>query len=168
MPQVRNSCSCGISAIFFKVFFYDWNPSSNDNVSFFRVFFLGIMIWKETSFFSGEGGSFFRWGRGGFIFKLGGHGGVALVLMDWDWKNHRMGGGDPSPPALPPHYVKPWLCNPPTFNITKTSESIELLPLFVDDRKVFTVKVKANIARFWQCDEFSAIQCDPIKSGKWN
>ena len=40
------------------------------------------------------------------------------------------------------------LCNPPTFNITKTLESVELPPFSVNDRKVFTVKVKANITDF--------------------
>ena len=40
------------------------------------------------------------------------------------------------------------LCNPVTLNNTKTSESVELLPLLLDDRKVFTAKVKANIANF--------------------
>ena len=38
------------------------------------------------------------------------------------------------------------LCNPVTFN-TKTVESIDLLQLLVDDRKVFTAKVKANIGK---------------------
>ena len=40
------------------------------------------------------------------------------------------------------------LCNPPTFNITKTTKTEELPPFFVDDRVVFKVKVKANIADF--------------------
>ena len=41
-----------------------------------------------------------------------------------------------------------WVCNREIFNNTKTLESVDLLPLFTDDRKVFTVKVKANIAGF--------------------
>ena len=137
MPHVRKSYSCRISAIFFKVLFYDWNPSSNDNFSFFRLFF---SIGK------------------GFIFQMGG---LHFYVGGGAW------GVSPSPHA-PPHYVKSWLCNPPTFNITKTSEWIELLPLSIDDRKVFTVKVKVNIAGFWQRDEFSATHCDPVNSGKWN
>ena len=40
------------------------------------------------------------------------------------------------------------LCNPPTFNITKTLELVKLPPISINDRKVFTVKVKANIADF--------------------
>ena len=40
------------------------------------------------------------------------------------------------------------LCNPPTFNITKTMKTVELPPFFVDDRVVFKVKMKANIADF--------------------
>ena len=153
MPHVRKSYSCRISAIFFKVLFYDWNPSSNDNFSFFRLFFS-----------MGKG---FIFQMGGLHFYVGGRAwGVSLVLMEGDWKNHRVGG--PPPPMPPPHYVKSWLCNPPTFNITKTSEWIELLPLSIDDRKVFMVKVKVNIAGFWQRDEFSATHCDPVNSGKWN
>ena len=38
------------------------------------------------------------------------------------------------------------LFDPLTFN-TKTLESVELSPLFADDRKVYTAKLKANIAR---------------------
>ena len=37
------------------------------------------------------------------------------------------------------------LCNPSTFN-TKTLESVDMPPLFGNDRKVFTVKLKFNIA----------------------
>ena len=40
-------------------------------------------------------------------------------------------------------------------------------PFSVDDRKVFTAKVKTNIANFWQHDEFSATVSDPVVSGKW-
>ena len=40
------------------------------------------------------------------------------------------------------------LCNPPTFRITKTSESVKLQPFSVDDRKVFMAKVKANTTDF--------------------
>ena len=46
-------------------------------------------------------------------------------------------------------------------------ESLELLPFFVDERKVFTAKVKANIANFWLCAEFSATIGDPVASEKW-
>ena len=49
-----------------------------------------------------------------------------------------------------------------TFNDEETSESVELLPLFLDDRKVFTVKMKANTANFWLCGKI-----DPFASGKW-
>ena len=49
-----------------------------------------------------------------------------------------------------------------TFNNAETSESVELLPLFIDDRKVFTVKMKANTAYFWLCGKI-----DPFASGKW-
>ena len=38
------------------------------------------------------------------------------------------------------------LFDPLTFN-TKTLESVELSPLFADERKVYTAKLKANIAR---------------------
>ena len=40
------------------------------------------------------------------------------------------------------------LCNPVTFNNRKTSDSADLPPLFVEDRKVFIAKVKANIVTF--------------------
>ena len=40
------------------------------------------------------------------------------------------------------------LCSSPTFSTTKTLELVELPPFFVDDSKVFTAKVKANIAEF--------------------
>ena len=30
-------------------------------------------------------------------------------------------------------------------------KTVELPPFFVDDRVVFKVKMKANIADFWQC-----------------
>ena len=48
----------------------------------------------------------------------------------------------------------------------KTSEWVEVPSYSVDDRKVFTVKVKANIAYFWQRDEFSAIMSDSVVSRK--
>ena len=40
-------------------------------------------------------------------------------------------------------------------------------PLFIDDRKVFTAKVKANIANAQLCGEFSATVIEVI-SGKRN
>ena len=65
MPQVRKSCSCGISAIFFQCFFYDWNTSINDSFRFFRVFSRNHLL---------ERGFTFQWGSClsdgvGFIFK---------------------------------------------------------------------------------------------------
>ena len=63
--------------------------------------------------------------------------------------------------------IKCGLCNPPTFNTTKTLESAELPTFSADDRKVFRAKGKANIANFWLCDEFSATISDPVVSEKW-
>lgn len=40
------------------------------------------------------------------------------------------------------------LYNPVTFSDTETLESLDLLPLYVDDRKVFTAKAKANNVDF--------------------
>ena len=45
--------------------------------------------------------------------------------------------------------------------LQKTLESAESPPFSADNRKVFTVKVKANIANFSLCDEFNGTISDP-------
>ena len=52
------------------------------------------------------------------------------------------------------------LCNPETFNNSKTLALVDFTPLFLGDRKVFRAKLKVNINNFWLCDEFSATVID--------
>ena len=100
MPQVRKSCSCGISAAFFQCCIMIETQvsmtASNFSGCFSRNYFL-------------EGGFTFQWGRGeGFVFQMGGdfifkwgdapwrgfgfHRGFSKKIIGW-------GGG-----TLPPPY----------------------------------------------------------------
>ena len=76
MPQVRKSCSCGISAIFFQCFFMV-ETQVLMTVSDFSGFFLGIIYWNGDSLFNG--GVVSQMGWASFLSGRT-HGGEALVL----------------------------------------------------------------------------------------
>ena len=52
--------------------------------------------------------------------------------------------------------------NPVTFDETKISKTVDLPPVMVDDRKVFTVKLKVDIVNSWLHNESSARIIDPV------
>ena len=54
------------------------------------------------------------------------------------------------------------LCNPVTFNDIKILKLIDLLSLFINDRKVFTAKPKANDVNSQQCNESSVTVINPV------
>ena len=76
MPQVRKSCSCGISAIFFQCFFMV-ETQVLMTVSDFSGFFLGIIYWKGDSLFNG--GVVFRMGWASFLSGGAMGGGIGFI-----------------------------------------------------------------------------------------
>ena len=138
MLQVRKSCSCGISDIFFQCCFMI-ETSINDSFRFSKFFFSRNHFLEEGFTFQWRGGLFFRWGRG-FIFKWVGSpwGG------DWFWwggwkKNCRMEGAYPHAP----HYGKPCI-----FAISFYGRLIKFYLLCPSFSKNFKVRTKRFILDF--------------------
>ena len=137
MLQVRKSCFCGISAIFFQCLFYEWNTIINYSFHFV-CFFLRIIFWKGALLFSGGGASFLS----GWTPLMGW---ICFDLMVFLKKNQRLGGTA--------HYGKPWSYVVKhtlklQFHLILTTQMVSII-ILADNRKKLHIYISSWCVWYW-------------------